>query len=225
MISVVIPVLNERKTLPDTLRAILRQSGQYEVIVADGGSDDDTRQIAGSFPNTSVLSAPRGRANQMNAGAAVARGEWLLFLHADTLLPVGAFDSISAFDADPCVQAGGFRHRFSDENRRLRCISWINNRRCARTRVMYGDQSPFVRRTLFERLGGFPEEPVLEDVLFMEKLLQVTHPVLLSQHVVTDSRRFRQHGILRGFGRVFLILSCHKLGLNIPSRKFFAEVR
>jgi hypothetical protein len=133
--------------------------------------------------------------------------------------------SISDLDTDQGVHAGGFRHRFTGGHPGLRLISMINNRRCAYTHVFYGDQAPFVRRILFERLGGFPEQPILEDVLFMERLLQVTTPVMLPAEVVTDSRRFRQQGILRSFGRVFLILSCHKLGLNIPTRKFFAAVR
>jgi rSAM/selenodomain-associated transferase 2 len=225
MISVIIPVLNEQKTLPGTLASVFDQVGDYEVIVIDGGSNDGTVAVANQNSVARVIRAPTGRASQMNAGAAVANGEWLLFLHGDTRLPEGAMRSITGLDKDQGVQAGGFRHCFSDAGPGLRLISWINNHRCARTRVFYGDQAPFVRQILFERLGGFPDQPILEDVLFMEKLLQVTTPVMLPAEVVTDSRRFRQQGILRSFGRVFLILSCHKLGLNIPTRKFFAPVR
>ena len=161
----------------------------------------------------------------MNAGAKLAQGEWLLFLHADTQLPDGALQLIEDVGTDQNVKAGGFCHRFSDNNWGLRLISWINNKRCERTRVFYGDQAPFVRRCLFEGLGGFPSQPCLEDVLFMEKLGKITQPVCLPMCVITDSRRFVQHGIWRSFSRVFLILSCHKLGLKIPSSKFFAEVR
>ena len=225
VISVIIPVFNEQAVLPGTLNALFAQAGSYEVIVVDGVSTDDTVMVARTFPRVSLTHGPKGRAKQMNVGATTAQGEWLLFLHADTRLPEGALLSIQNLENDKLVQAGGFRHRFRPCNWRLWCISWVNNQRCARTRVFYGDQAPFVRRSLFERLGGFPEVPVLEDVLFMEKLNQVTRPILMASSVVTDSRRFRQHGVLRSFGRVFLILSCHKIGLSIPPTKFFAEVR
>ena len=225
MISIIIPALNEQNALPGTLKSVLDQAREYEVIVVDGGSSDDTVQIASSFTRVITAFATMGRASQMNAGAELARGEWLLFLHADTQLPKGALQLIEDVGTDQNIKAGGFCHRFSDDNWGLRLISWINNRRCKRTRVFYGDQAPFVRRNLFKELGGFPSEPFLEDIQFMEKLLEVTKPVCLPACVVTDSRRFIQHGIWRSFSRVFLILSCYKLGLKIPARKFFAEVR
>ena len=224
MISVIIPVVNEQTALSATLSALAVQNGNYETIVVDGGSVDHTMEVARRFP-VKLLCSARGRARQMNVGASAAVGDWLLFLHADTRLPANALASVIALDDLPEVHAGGFRHCFHPSNRRLRCISWINNQRCARTRVFYGDQAPFIRRSLFERLGGFPEERRLEDVLFMEKLTQVTRPVLMDGYALTDSRRFNQHGVLRSFGRVFVILSCHKLGWRIPATKFFAQVR
>ena len=122
----------------------------------------------------------------MNTGAGVARGEWLLFLHADTLLPDGALEAIAALPDD--IQAGGFRHRFSGDDWRLRLISWMHNVRCRWTHVFYGDQALFVRRALFERLGGFPEQALMEDVAFCEKLVHATRPRLLQTCVVTDAQ-------------------------------------
>ena len=225
MISVVIPALNEEKALPVTLRALFRQVGLFEVILVDGGSHDDTVRIAGTWPSIQVLRAPRGRAAQMNAGARAARGEWLLFLHADTLLPDGALALLNALETHGDCRAGGFRHRFSGDDWRLRVISWLDNLRCARTGIIYGDQAMFVRRDLFWALGGFPVTPILEDVMFCEALVRTTRPLLLDEEVVTDARKFVQMGPWRSLARVLAILLAYELRLPIPARRFFSDVR
>jgi rSAM/selenodomain-associated transferase 2 len=225
VISVVIPALNEEKALPGTLDALFAQAGRYEVILVDGGSRDRTRDVAASCPGVRVLTAARGRASQMNTGAAVAAGDWLLFLHADTLLPHGALALLNSLENHPDCQAGGFRHRFSGNDWRLRLVSRIDNFRCKRTRIIYGDQALFVRRELFWRLGGFPDTPILEDVRFCEKLVQVTRPVLLEDTIITDSRKFVQMAILRSLARCLAILACHELRLPVPARAFFRDVR
>jgi rSAM/selenodomain-associated transferase 2 len=225
MISIIIPAYNEAKALPHTLSRVLAQPGDQEVIVVDGGSADATREIAQEHPGVCVISAPKGRASQMNAGAATARGEWLLFLHADTLLPEGAIALLNALESNHDCQAGGFRQRFSSNDWRLRLVSWLHNKRCEHTRVIYGDQAMFVRRNLFLRLGGFPETRFLEDVMFSEKLVQATRPVLLEERVVTDARKFIKMGVARSFARVFVIMLCYELGLPIVARAFFSDVR
>jgi rSAM/selenodomain-associated transferase 2 len=225
MISVVMPTLNEAQALPWTLSALLSQPGDYEVIVVDGGSQDRTCQIAESFKSVQVIHASRGRASQMNAGAAVAQGEWLLFLHADTCLPESALVRLNAMEADETIQAGGFRHRFGGTDWRLRAISWLDNVRCERSRVIYGDQALFVRRSLFRAIGGFPEQPILEDVAICERLLPHTRPMLLDASVTTDARKFVAMGIGRSFIRVLLIILHVQFRLPVLPRVFFQDIR
>jgi rSAM/selenodomain-associated transferase 2 len=236
MISVIMPTYNEEKILPSTLAALFAQTGEFEVIIVDGGSTDETLAILddlefrpSSFltPHVSrrALTAPKGRASQMNAGAKQAKGEWLLFLHADTVLPGGALQRLNEMEKDPAIQAGGFMHQFSGDDWRLRFISFLDNFRCTRSRIIYGDQALFVRRTLFEKLGGFPDQPILEDVAFCERLIKVTNPLLLSPPVVTDARKFVTMGIWRSFVRVLLIILHIELRLPVLSRVFFQDVR
>jgi len=225
MISVVIPALNEERALPETLARLFSQAGDYEVIVVDGGSTDGTRGIAEGYDDLQILQAPKGRASQMNAGAARARGEWLLFLHADTLLPERGLARIAELPAG--VAAGGFRHRFSGRGFGLWFVSLVDNIRCTRSRIIFGDQAMFIRRSLFSRLGGFPDTERLEDVQFCELLVKHTKPILLDQTVTTDSRKFVQHGVWRSLMRVAIILVCVSFGRRLPadSLRFFEDVR
>ncbi len=253
MVSVIIPTYNEETAAPLTLRALFAQPGDFEVIVADGGSTDRTRAIMESFeftdapwghrrsPHVSrcrskdsqdtfhtdrfILMAPKGRASQMNAGANVANGDWLLFLHADTILPDGAIQRLNDMEADHSIQAGGFMHQFSGDDCRLKCLSLLNNFRCTRSRIIYGDQALFIRRSFFNQLGGFPEQPILEDVALCERLTKVTRPLLLTPPVVTDSRKFVKMGILRSFLRILLIILHVEYRLPTLPHAFFQDVR
>ena len=158
----------------------------------------------------------------MNCGAGHAQGEWLLFLHADTLLCENALTSIQLLPET--TLAGGFRHRFSGNKPGLRLISRLHNFRCRCTRVFYGDQAMFIRKSLFAELGGFPEEPVLEDLLLGELIAKVTTPVTMDSYVITDSRKFEKAGIWLSLMRVILIQISHELKLPVPAR-FFANIR
>ena len=225
MISVIIPVLNEEKCLPQTLGHLDRMSGNFEIIAVDGGSTDASKRILALLPKVRVLSARRGRAPQMNAGAAAARGDWLLFLHADTHLPDNALALLDSRIDDLSLQAGCFRHRFSGRHWGLRFISWLHNWRFGVTNVIYGDQAMFVRRAFFRTLGGFPEDAEMEDIAFCERMLRTTRPVMLEDHVVTDSRKFEQMGIWRSFLRLVVILTRHEMGLSVAKNQFFSDVR
>jgi rSAM/selenodomain-associated transferase 2 len=225
MISVVIPAYNEERALPATLDHLFAQAGDFEVILVDGGSNDGTRSIARRDSRVQLVQAPKGRASQMNAGAARARGQWLVFLHADTLLPDNAFARIAELPGE--VAAGGFRHRFSGRGFGLWFISLADNFRCKRSRIIFGDQAMFVRRSLFSRLGGFPDVERLEDVHFCENLVKHTKPLLLEMTVTTDSRKFIQQGVWRSLARVVTILLCVSFGRRLPadSLRFFEDVR
>ena len=237
MVSVVIPVYNEEAALPHTLSELLRQPGDFEVIAVDCGSTDRTSAVLAEFsfseapafrtphPVRRTLTAFKGRASQMNAGAKEARGDWLLFLHADTVLPAGAIHRLNEMEADQTIQAGGFMHQFSGDDWRLKLISFLDNFRCIRSRIIYGDQALFVRRTLFEQLGGFPNRPILEDVAFCERLIAVTTPLLLSPSVVTDARKFLKMGVWRSFLRVLLIILHVEFRLPVLPRAFFQDIR
>ncbi|MFM9885562.1 MAG: TIGR04283 family arsenosugar biosynthesis glycosyltransferase [Burkholderiales bacterium] len=234
MISIIIPALNEARALPATLRSVASQTAPFEVIVVDGGSTDGTAMVANRCAQdhqcadrVRVIAAPRGRATQMNAGAFAATGDWLLFLHADTLLPAGALDAIAALDRT--YEFGGFHHSFDRNDWRLRLVSALHNFRCTRTGVFYGDQAMFVRRAMFLRLGGFPAVRYLEDVMLSEQLLRHARSNFLQLSVVTDARKFVSAGIWRSLYRCLVIIAAYRWGRRDahlrPATRFFEDVR
>jgi rSAM/selenodomain-associated transferase 2 len=223
MISVIIPVLDEEKALPATLQRLFSQNGDFEVLVVDGGSTDSTLAVIKADARIQLLGSRTGRARQMNHGAGHAQGEWLLFLHADTLLPEDALTAVAQLPDE--ILAGGFRHRFSGRQRGLRLVSWLHNVRCRCTQVFYGDQAMFIRKSLFTELGGFPDKPVLEDLLLGEQIARVTSPIMLDSYVISDSRKFEQSGIWLSLLRVILIQISHELELPTPALRFFTNVR
>ena len=225
MISVIIPALNEERALPETLQHLFNLPGNFEAILVDGGSTDATIAVAGAWPALTIIRSNPGRAAQMNAGAAAASGDMLLFLHADTLLPRSALVLLDHLAAKKQSQWGGFHHRFSGNSTSLRLISYLNNFRCRLTGVFYGDQAMFADRGLFESLAGFPETATLEDVMLSESLLKIAKPHFLAESVTTDSRKFEQMGTLRSFCRCLLILISYEQRLPILGRRFFTAIR
>ena len=226
MLSVIIPTLNEETALPETLASLFRQSAGEEIIIVDGGSTDATEKICEQYPGISFINSEKGRAAQLNAGARSASGDILLFLHADTLLPDEALSTIIQVIDQGKQEAGGFRHSFGCEDWRLRFISFLDNRRCLKTKIIYGDQAMFIKRNLFERLNGFPDVKIMEDIYFCEKLVQHTTPVILDSYVKTDPRKFIKMGIWRSLYRVAAIQTRHELRLPVANdHPFFAEIR
>ena len=202
-LSVVMPALNEAAGIADALAALapLRAAG-HEVIVADGGSTDGTPALAAGGADR-VIAAPRGRARQMNAGAAAARGEVLLFLHADTRLPPGA-DRLVRQALDSGAQWGRFDVRIvgdaGGDSAMFPVIAALMNLRSRLSGIATGDQAIFMRRALFEQLGGYAEQPLMEDVELCRRLKALPAagaPACLRERVATSGRRWLSHGVWR----------------------------
>lgn len=196
-LSIIIPALNEAQGIGATLRALepLRRRG-HEVIVVDGGSVDATVSIARPLADVVVESAA-GRARQQNAGAAAARGGVLLFLHADTRLPEDA-DALVLGGLDASARGWGrFDVRLTGRHPVLRVVERMIGVRSRLSGIATGDQAMFARRDWFQRAGGFPQIPLMEDVALSKALLALGRPLCISQPVVTSSRRWEQRGVWR----------------------------
>lgn len=192
--SVIIPVLNEADHITACVQAVRRLDPAVEVIVADGGSRDETPALARAAGARVVL-APRGRGPQLNAGAAIASGDIFVFLHADTRLPANAFPLLRSMFADPQVQVAKFRLSFDDPDWLLALaarLMWFDS-----LLTSYGDQCMVMRRELFHALGGFPDWPLFEDVDLFRRARARTRVHVVPAQVVTSARRFRANGILR----------------------------
>ena len=193
-LSIVIPTLNEAEQIAATLAAAAAPG--VETLVVDGGSADATVDLARAAGAT-VLTAGRGRARQMNAGAAAADGDALLFLHADTRLPAGFDAAVAAALADPAVVGGRFDVRLEPSTPWLDLVAALINRRSRWSRIGTGDQALFVRRAVFEAMGGFPDLPLMEDLAFSIALKRRGGIACLRQTVATSSRRWLRDGPLR----------------------------
>jgi rSAM/selenodomain-associated transferase 2 len=168
-----------------------------EVVLVDGGSTDATAAVAARSPKVRLLPSPRGRARQMNAGARAARGDVLLFLHADTLLPDGALAAVESAVGDPGVVAGRFDVRFDNPRPVFRMIAWFMNQRSRWSGISTGDQAIFVRREVFEALGGYPDMPLMEDVELCRRLKRRGRLAALRLRVTTSARKWEREGAVR----------------------------
>lgn len=196
-ISVIVPALNEGGAAVATLRSLAPvRAGGGELIVVDGGSGDDTVEQARPFADR-VLDGPRGRARQMNAGAAVASGEVLWFVHADSVVDAAAAaELVRALRAASC-EWGRFGVRLSGRQPLLRVIERLMNLRSRITGIATGDQGIFVRRAAFDAIGGFPDQPLMEDVALSRLLRARGRPACLPVRLTTSSRRWEAHGVWR----------------------------
>jgi rSAM/selenodomain-associated transferase 2 len=213
-ISIVIPTLNEAPNLEAFLQNLLLQKKNSEIIVADGESADGTREVLDRFPGVKLVQSGGGRARQMNEGARKARGEILLFLHADTTLPANALGKIEEVLEDPSVSAGSFSLQFDHPGKFFRILSAFS--RINHPFFTYGDQGLFLRARTLRRIGGFKEIPVMEDVEIQERLRRIGGFVKLREPVVTSARRYLRNGPLRQHLITTGIVLLYHLG--VPAR-------
>lgn len=213
-LSVIVPVLNEAAEIEVALAALvpLREAG-VEVIVVDGGSRDDSVAVAAPWCDH-CLSAPRGRARQMNRGAEVATGHWLLFLHIDTRLPADWHEWLTQLTTPGW---GFFPVQLSGRAWPLRLIERAMGWRSRLTRVATGDQALYVERSLYAAAGGFPDIPLMEDVAICKQLRQLGAPHIWHSPVRVSSRRWERDGIWRTTGLMWGLRLAYWLGVS-PQR-------
>jgi rSAM/selenodomain-associated transferase 2 len=230
-VSVVIPVLNEVNVLAQLLAGLCRHASWYEIIVVDGGSTDATPDLVRTFAGERnddrirVTQADGGRAQQMNAGAALACGDALVFLHADTHLPKDACERVQVAIADGACW-GRFDVCVDDDHFAFRIIERLMNLRSAVTGLATGDQAIFVRRDIFRMLGGYAPIPLMEDIELCTRLKWVGWPVRIAMRVRTSARRWRRYGIARTVAKMWLLRLLYRFGVA-PARlaRFYLNAR
>ncbi|MCS6925652.1 MAG: TIGR04283 family arsenosugar biosynthesis glycosyltransferase [Candidatus Binatia bacterium] len=223
-VSVIIPTLNEAPGIVETLRQV-RQAGECEILVVDGGSEDGTPELARPLADV-VLVSKRGRARQMNAGARAAAGDVLLFLHADTRLPLGFPAIVAQSLDDPRVVGGRFDVRLDAAGWPFRMIERLMNIRSRWTKIATGDQALFVRREVFLALGGYPDIPLMEDIELSRRLKRVGQLACLRARVTTSARRWQRDGLVRTIVLMWALRLAYFLG--VPSERlktFYADTR
>jgi len=193
-LSVIVPALNEEAQIEETI--LNARSPDAEIIVVDGGSADRTVERA-ERAGAAVITAPRGRALQQNAGAAAARGTILLFLHADTILPKDYVAQVFETLMDRRVALGAFRFRTNLDQKLMKAIEFATNIRSKTLRLPYGDQALFLRKTRFQAVAGFPDMPIAEDLVFVRLVSKLGRIAITPAHAVTSGRRWKKLGVLR----------------------------
>lgn len=221
-ISVIIPTLNEKSHLENTLESVTKQEGDYEFFVVDGGSSDSTVAIAKQY--ATVITSQRGRAIQMNTGAKACSGDILLFLHADTILPDNAFREIRKRMKDDAVAGGSFYIAFDADTFILKGVSFIT--RFNFRLFHFGDQGIFVRRTVFQTLQGYKEMPIMEDYDFYKRLGKQGKVILLRMPVISSARRFVRKGVIRQLLINKFVVLAYWAGVDIQTiKRFYDDTR
>lgn len=209
--SVIVPILNEERELPDLLASLRVLGGDDEVVFVDGGSRDRSPALVreAGYP---LHACPPGRARQMNAGARAAGGDVLVFLHADTRLGAGALAALRVALRDPAVVAGQFDLGYETTEWPYPWIARLGNARARLTKILTGDHTIFVRRPAFEAVGGYPDIPLMEDVALSHRLRRLGRVACLGARVVGSTRKWRAEGVWRTIGLMWLLRALYALG-------------
>jgi len=216
-LSIVIPALNESENLARNLPDLVTREPDAEVLVVDGGSEDDSREAVARIPSVRWLAGERGRARQMNAGARAAHGDVLVFLHADTVLPDRAGAAIHEALVDPDVVGGRFDVRLDSRRILLAVVGWMMNQRSRLTGISTGDQAIFARRKAFDAVGGFADIPLMEDIDFTRRLKRLGGMAALRQRVITSARKWEREGVVRTIVLMWTLRLLYTLGVS-PAR-------
>jgi rSAM/selenodomain-associated transferase 2 len=214
MISVIIPTLNEEKHINGCIESILSERAGCEIIVADGGSTDRTIELANECEEVRVVRTDRGRGLQMNRGALSARGVVFLFLHADTRLEKGWSRDMDAALSDNAAAGGAFTLKISADERHFRLIELWVKARCAVFGLPYGDQGIFVRRAVFEKLGGYRDIPLMEDVDIVRRMRRTGRIVMLPGKAFTSPRKWSREGWIRVSLMNQFLMILYRLGVD-----------
>lgn len=224
-LSVIVPTLNEAPAIARTLEAIRAGAPDAEIIVVDGNSTDASVEVARPRCNV-VIGGSRGRALQMNTGAARASGDALVFVHADTIVPATFARNIEAALANPEVVGGRFDVRLDDNHPLCVLIGALISLRSRISRTATGDQAIFARKEIFESLGGFPDMPICEDLDFARRLKRAGRVVCLRSKVITSARRWRKGGIMRTVLRMWTIRALYLAGVSpVRLARMYSHVR
>lgn len=227
MISVIIPTLNEEHAIRETLASLGREPGEFEIIVADGGSTDRTNEIVASFPGVRWVASKKGRGGQMNAGAKEAKGDVLLFLHADTVLAHGWHEEATRIAAGSDFALGAFGFCIGQAGRAYRVIEWGVRWRCRLFHLPYGDQALFARTSDFRNEAGFRDMPMMEDVDFVRRMRWRGRVIIAETPAVTSARRWERRGPLRQTGLNWTTYMLYRVGVPLDrlARRYHSPAR